>query len=121
MAIPRSVEDSNKQMRRAAVERLRVEFGVKISTHNNCAPRIADAIRKVEPGLQSSDPMTLILAWVAIKPSDVVPARLLTDTGRVYELGKDRAMQNAAARLQAMRMPTPLNMSSKVLYSPEFA
>ncbi|SIT27986.1 hypothetical protein SAMN05428937_3761 [Achromobacter sp. MFA1 R4] len=63
--------------------------------------------------------MTVIRAWVAIKPSDVVPSRLLSETGREYKFGRD--MRHAAARLQAMRMPTPVSMSSKVLYSPEFA
>lgn len=119
MAIPRSIEDSDKQMRNAAIERLRVEYGVKITKHNNCAPRIAEAIRQVEPGLQSTDPMTLIRAWVALKPSDVVPARLITDTGREYQHLRD--MQHAAARVRGMGMPSPVNMSSKVLYSPEFA
>ena len=121
MALPRSVEDSNKQMRIAAIERLRVEFGVNLTKHGRCSTRVADAIRQVDPGLDAADPMLLIRAWVALRPSDVVPARLFTDTGRVYQMSKDKGLQFAAARLQDMRMPSPVNMSSKVLYGPEYA
>lgn len=119
MAIPRSVEDSNKLMRNAAIERLRLEFGVKVTKHNSCAPRIALEIQRVEPSLQSGDPMTLIRAWMALKPSDIVPARLMADTGREYRF--DRDMRHAAEKIQGMHMPSPVNMSSKVLFSPEFA
>lgn len=121
MAIPRSVEDSTKQMRNAAIDRLRSQYGVKITKHSSCATRIAEEIHRVDPNLPAGEAMTVIRAWVALKPSEVVPARLLTDTGRVYQMSKDRGLKSAAARLQEMRMPTQVNMSSKVLYSPEFA
>ena len=104
-------------MRMAAIERLRVEFGIKITKHTNCSSRIADEIRKVEPGLSQGDPMALIRAWVAIKPSDVVPGRLAYGSGQPYTLGDQ--LRHAKARLKGM--PSPVNMSSKVLYSPEFA
>jgi hypothetical protein len=117
MALPRSVDESNKQMCNAAVERLRTEFGMKITKHCNCAPRIAEAIRTIDPDLPFGDPMAVIRAWVALKPSDVVPARLLLETGRVYSLGDQ--MRLAATR--ATFQPRMVSMSSKVLYSPEFA
>lgn len=121
MAIPRSVEDSNKQMRNAAIDRLRSQYGVKITKHSSCATRIAEEIHKVDPSLPTGEAMTVIRAWVALRPSEVVPPRLLKDTGRVYQMSKDKGLQFAAARLQDMRMPSPVNMSSKVLYSPEYA
>lgn len=119
MALPRSMEDSNKQMRTAAIERLRSEHGVVLDKKRRGSEGIADAIRLIEPSLQSDDPMVLIRAWVALKPSEVVPGRLAYGSGQPYKL--DNTMRYAAARLQAMRMPSPVNMSSKVLYSPEFA
>jgi len=115
MALPRSVEDSNKQMRAAAIERLRTEFGVKLTKHNRCSTRIADAIRQVEPGLDAADPMLLIRAWVALKPSEVVPGRQLMETGRPYSL--DARMRQAAQR--ASYQPHLISMSSSVLYNPE--
>lgn len=115
MALPRSVEDSNKQMRTAAIQRLRTEFGVRLSKHNRCSTRIADAIRQVEPGLDAADPMLLIRAWVAIKPSEVVPGRQLLETGRTYTL--DAHMRQAAQR--ASYQPHLISMSSSVLYNPE--
>ena len=117
MALPRSAEDSNKQMRNAAIGRLRSEYGVTLSKKKRAADGIAEAIRQIEPALQSDDPMTLIRAWVALKPTDVVPARLMLTTDRTYKL--DAHMRNAVARLNGI--PAPINMSSKVLYSPEFA
>ncbi|CAB3653888.1 hypothetical protein LMG26685_02896 [Achromobacter mucicolens] len=119
MALPRSIEDSNKQMRTAAIERLRAEHGVVLDKKRRGAEGIADAIRAVEPSLQSDDAMVLIRAWVALKPSEVVPGRLAYGSGQPYTL--DSTMRNAASRLQAMRMPTPVSMSSRVQYSPEFA
>lgn len=121
MAIPRRAEDSNKQMRNAAIARLRSEYGVTLSKKNRAADGIAHAIRQIEPALQSDDPMVLIRAWVALKPEQAVPARLLTETGRVYQLSKDKALNFAVSRLRDMRMPSPVSMSSKVPYSPEFA
>jgi len=117
MALTRRAEDSNKQMRNSAIARLRSEYGVTLSKKKRAADGIAEAIRQVEPALQSDDPMTLIRAWVALKPTDVVPARLMLSTDRTYKL--DAHMRNAAARLSGM--PAPVNMSSKVLYSPEYA
>lgn len=117
MALPRSVEDSNKQMRTAAIERLRVEFGVKLTKHNRCSTRIAEAIRQVEPALQSDDPMLLIRAWVGLKPSDVVPGRQAHETGRPYTF--DSQMRHAASRVQGM--PKLMSMSSSVFYNPEVA
>lgn len=117
MALPRSVEDSNKQMRTAAIERLRVEFGLKLSKHNRCSTRIADAIRQVEPGLDAADPMLLIRAWVALKPSEVVPGRQLLETGRQYTM--DAHMRLVAQR--ASYQPHLISMSSSVLYNPEVA
>lgn len=119
MALPRSIEDSNKQMRTAAIERLRSEHGLVLDKKRRGPEGIADAIRLVEPSLQSDDPMILIRAWVALKPSEAVPGKLVFGSGRPYRL--DPQMRSALARLQGMRMPTPVSMSSKVLYSPEFA
>lgn len=117
MALPRSIEDSNKQMRTAAIERLRAEFGVKLSKHNRCSTRIAEAIRQVEPGLQSDDAMLLIRSWVGLKPSDVVPGRLTAANTRPYVM--DAGMRLAAER--AAYQPHMISMSSGVLYSPENA
>lgn len=119
MALPRSIEDANKQMRTAAIERLRSEHGVVLDKKRRGPEGIADAIRLVEPSLQSDDPMVLIRAFVALRPSEVVPGRLAFGSGQPYTL--DKTMRYATSRLQAMRMPTPVSMSSKVLYSPEFA
>jgi predicted oxidoreductase len=119
MAIPRSVEDSNKQMRNAAIDRLRSQYGVKITKHSSCATRIAEEIHKVDPSLPAGEAMTVIRAWVALRPSEVVPARLAFGSGQPYTL--DTQMRLAKARLQDMRMPSPVNMTSKVLYSPEYA
>ncbi len=119
MALPRTIEDANKQMRTAALERLKAEYGVILDKTARRAEGIAAAIRQIEPGLDSGDPMVLIRAWVAIKPAEVVPGKLAFASGRPYTL--DNTMKFAAARLQAMRMPTPLSMTSRVQYSPEFA
>lgn len=121
MALPRSIEDANKQMRTAALERLKAEYGVILDKTARRAEGIAAAIRQIEPGLDSGDPMVLIRAWVAIKPSEVVPGRLAYGSGKPYSLELDRGMRYARDRLQSMRMPSPVSMSSKVQYSPEFA
>lgn len=118
MALPRSMEDANKQMRNAAVEKLRGE-GVRLAKGERTACSIARKIREIEPDLHSDDPMVIIRAWVSLKADAVVPGRLAWGTGRPYSL--DHQMQYAQARLQAMRIPAPVNMSSRVLYSPEFA
>ncbi|MCG7328043.1 hypothetical protein [Achromobacter sp. ACRQX] len=119
MALPRTIEDANKQMRTAALDRLKTEYGVILDKTARRAEGIAAAIRQIEPGLDSGDPMVVIRAWVAFKPTEVVPGKLAFASGRPYTL--DSTMRNAAARLQAMRMPSPVSMSSKVQYSPEFA
>ncbi|OAE52863.1 hypothetical protein A7J71_18005 [Achromobacter insolitus] len=115
MALPRSIEDSDKQMRTAAIERLRTEFGVKLSKHNRCSTRIVDAIRQLEPHLQSENPMLLIRAWVGLKPSDVVPGRLAAPSDRPYVM--DAGMRIAAER--ASFQPHMISMSSSVLYASE--
>lgn len=117
MALPRSMEDANKQMRNAAVEKLRGE-GVRLPKGERTACSIARKIREIEPRLHSDDPMVIIRAWVALKVDAVVPGRLAWGTGQPYTL--DGQMRYAQARLQAMRMPAPVNMGSRVLYSPEF-
>jgi len=119
MALPRSIEDANKQMRTAALERLKTEYGVILDKTARRAEGIAAAIRQIDPGLDSGDPMVLIRAWVAIKPAEVVPGRLAYGSGKPYSL--DSSMRYARDRLQSMRMPSPVSMSSKVQYSPEFA
>lgn len=115
MALPRSIEDSNKRMRTAAIERLRSDFGVRLSKHDRSSTRIADAIRQVDPSLEVADPMLLIRAWVAVKPSEAVPGRQITETGRPYTL--DAHMRQAVQR--ASHQPPLIAMSSSVLYSPE--
>lgn len=117
MALPRSVEDSNKQMRTAAIERLRSEYGVVLDKKRRGPDGIADAIRQIEPTLQSDDSMLLIRAWVALRPSEIVPARLAFGTGRAYTL--DAHMRQAASRLAGM--PRLMSMSSSILYNPEVA
>lgn len=116
MALPRSIEDSNKQMRTAATDRLRAEHGVTLSKKKRGAEGIAEAIRSLESAIQSDDAMTLIRAWVALKPSAVVPARALPTSDRPYVI-------SAAMRLAAQRaafQPPLISMSSKVLYAPEY-
>lgn len=115
MALPRSIADSDKQMRTAAIERLRTEFGVKLSKHNRCSTRIADAIRQIERDLDEAEPMLIIRRWVALKPSEVVPGRQLLETGRQYTM--DAHMRLASQR--ASYQPHLISMSSSVLYNPE--
>lgn len=118
MALPRTIEDANKQMRTAALERLKAEYGVILDKTARRAEGIAAAIRQIEPGLDLEDPMVLIRAWVALKPSEVVPGRLAYGSGNPYSL--DREMRYARDRLQSMRMPSPVSMSSKIMQPREF-
>ncbi|MGR8759454.1 hypothetical protein PVB08_22315 [Bacillus thuringiensis] len=118
MALPRNTEYANKLMRSAAVERLRT-FGIHMNKHYRSPLAIARKIQEISPELHSDDPMVIIRAWVSLKADAVVPGRLAWGTGQPYVL--DSQMRYAQARLQAMRMPAPVNMSSRVLYSPDFA
>lgn len=115
MALPRSIEDANKQMRTAAIERLRTEFGVRLSKHIRSPKGIADAICQIDPTLEGREAMAVIRAWVALRPSEVVPGRQLLETGRPYTL--DAHMRQAAQR--ASYQPHLISMSSSVLYNPE--
>ncbi len=117
MALTRSIEDSDKHMRNAAIERLRSEHGIKLTKHNRCATRIADAIRVAEPDLNAKDAMALIRIWLGLKPSDAVPSRLAFATGRPYVF--DERMRMAAARVRGL--PRLISMSSNVLYKPDAA
>lgn len=110
MALPRTLEDANKQMRTAAIERLRSEHGVVLDKKRRGAAGIAGAIRLVEPSLQSDDDMQLIRAWVALKPSDATPTRLAFMTGRSYTLNAQ--MRQVAERAQYQ--PRLATMSSNV-------
>lgn len=115
MALPRSMEDANKQMRNAAVEKLRSEFGILLARGTRTAAGIARKIREIEPGLRSDDPMMIVRAWVNYRASSTTPSALITSTGRQYT--PDAAMRLAASR--AASHPRLISMSSNVLYAPE--
>lgn len=110
MALPRTIEDANKLMRTAALERLKAEHGVILDKTARRAEGIANAIRRIEPSLQSEDAMLLIRAWLALKPSGVTPGRAVTETGRRYSLSAQ--MRHLAERAKVQ--PAILSISSNV-------
>lgn len=111
MALPRTIEDANKQMRTAAIERLR-EHGVVLDKKRRGAEGIAAAIRMVEPSLQSDDAMLLIRAWVALKPNDATPSRALTETGRRYVMSAQMRQLAERAKYQPVLMSISSNVSN---------
>lgn len=111
MALPRTIEDANKQMRTAAIERLR-EHGVVLDKKRRGAEGIAAAIRLVEPSLQSDDAMLLIRAWVALKPNDATPSRALTETGRRYVMSAQMRQLAERAKYQPVLMSISSNVSN---------
>lgn len=110
MALPRTVEESNKQMRLAAIKRLREEHGVTLSKKRRGDDGVAAAIREVEPSLRSEDPVVLIRAWVALKPTEATPSRLAFWSERTYSLNAQ--MRDVAAKLKGL--PRPVTLSSNV-------
>lgn len=112
MALPRTIEDANKQMRTAAIERLRSEHGVVLDKKSRGPQGIARAIRLVEPSLQSDDAMLLIRAWVALKPNDATPSRALTETGRRYVLSAQMRQLAERAKYQPALMSISSNVSN---------
>jgi len=111
MALPRTIEDANKQMRTAAIERLR-EHGVVLDKKRRGPEGIAAAIRLVEPSLQSDDAMLLIRAWVSLKPNDATPSRALTETGRRYVMSAQMRQLAERAKYQPVLMSISSNVSN---------
>lgn len=113
MAVARNIEDSERMMRTAALERLRKEHGVVVSRYKRNPQGIADEITKIEGRISSSDPMVIIRAWLGLKPEQAAqPARFM-GSGKEYK--HDRSMQAALERLG--NYTRPISMTSKVGYN----
>jgi len=102
MPLPRTVADSEKMMRSAAVARLR-DCGVVLNTHRRHPQGIADAIRMLCPQYEDTgNPMSIIRAWLGDRPDGTVRANEIVSTGRPYVMS---AALRAAAERAAVQPP----------------
>ncbi|OZI17943.1 hypothetical protein [Bordetella genomosp. 7] len=99
MVHPRNIEDSEKLIRRACVERLR-EAGVVVHKFRQNPQGIADAIRSIEPKFgRTTNPMSILRAYLGLQPT--TPGV----SAPVKPLRFTRAFQQIAERARACQPP----------------
>ncbi|RIQ38165.1 hypothetical protein D0846_17535 [Bordetella avium] len=92
MGHPRTVEQSDRYWRQAAVERLR-GMGIKLNRFRQNAEGVASEIRRIEPAYRGGDPNLVIRAWMGAAAAPKVEVQR-----RTY--APSAAMRFAALRSQ---------------------
>lgn len=113
MAVARNIEDSDRMMRTAAIERLRKDHGVVVGRFKRNSQALADEITKVAGRFPTTDPMSIIRSWLGVKPPRAAMPAKFIGTGREYR--PDATMRAAIERLG--NFARPVSMASKVPYN----
>ncbi|RIQ51039.1 hypothetical protein D0843_11145 [Bordetella avium] len=105
MGHPRTVEQSDRYWRQAAVERLR-GMGIKLNRFRQNAEGVASEIRRIESAYRGGDPNLVIRAWMgaAAAPEAEVQRRIYTPSAAMRFVAL--RSQQAEPSLKALGSPS---------------